>query len=171
MDRQSRSGLNASRDFGGAISSVQKDIPDIAPMAQRRTTRLRVLGAEDNPINRLILTSLLEPFEIELTLADDGRQAVAAFESGEFDVVLMDVQMPDMNGVEATTAIRRFELAQDRTPTPILALSANVMSHQVQEYLDAGMNGFIAKPIEAGQLFAALEGVRNRRAPADDRAA
>jgi len=69
----------------------------------------------------------------------------------------MDVQMPEMNGVEATLAIRQFEQDNGRDQTPIIALSANVMSHQIKEYMQAGMNGFVPKPIEAGELFASME--------------
>ena len=117
----------------------------------------RILAAEDNPTNQLILSALLAPFGVDLTLVGNGREAVDAFAEGPFDIVLMDVQMPIMNGVEATTAIRRFEAERGLPMTPILALSANVMSHQVAEYLAAGMSGFIPKPIEGAKLIAAIE--------------
>ena len=118
---------------------------------------VRILAAEDNATNQLILKSLLEPLGIDLTLAANGREAVEAFATASFDLVLMDVQMPEMNGVEATLAIRQFERDNAREETPIIALSANVMSHQIKEYLAAGMNGFVPKPIEAGDLFASME--------------
>ena len=118
---------------------------------------IRILAAEDNATNQLILKSLLEPLGIDLTLASNGREAVEAFSTGRYDLILMDVQMPEMNGVEATLAIRQFERANERDQTPIIALSANVMSHQIKEYMEAGMNGFVPKPIEAGELFAAME--------------
>jgi signal transduction histidine kinase/ActR/RegA family two-component response regulator len=117
----------------------------------------RILAAEDNATNQLILKSLLEPFGIDLTLVANGREAVEAFRNQAFDLILMDVQMPEMNGVEATAAIREFEAAEGASAIPILALSANVMSHQVKEYLEVGMTGFIPKPIEAAKLFAAIE--------------
>ncbi|MBT9470259.1 MAG: ATP-binding protein [Pseudomonadota bacterium] len=117
----------------------------------------RILAAEDNPTNQLILSALLEPFGVDLTLVGNGREAVDAFAAGNFEVVLMDVQMPVMNGVEATAAIRRLEAERGLAATPILALSANVMSHQVTEYLAAGMSGFIPKPIESAKLLAAIE--------------
>ena len=118
---------------------------------------VRILAAEDNATNQLILKSLLEPLGIDLTVAANGREAVEAFATASFDLVLMDVQMPEMNGVEATLAIRQFEQDNRRDQTPIIALSANVMSHQIKEYLEAGMNGFVPKPIEAGELFSAME--------------
>jgi CheY-like chemotaxis protein len=117
----------------------------------------RILAAEDNATNQVILKSLLEPMGVDLTLVGNGREAVNAFSAGGFDLILMDVQMPEMNGVEAALAIRALEREAALPAIPILALSANVMSHQVTEYLAAGMTGFIPKPIEAGKLFAAIE--------------
>ena len=136
--------------------------PDMAPAGHATAARegvVRILAAEDNPTNQLVLAAMLEPFDIELTLADNGAEAVDAFFAGAFDLILMDVQMPVMNGVEATAAIRRLEAERDLPATPILALSANVMSHQVAEYLAAGMNGFIPKPIDTTRLLTAIDEV------------
>jgi signal transduction histidine kinase/CheY-like chemotaxis protein len=113
---------------------------------------LRILAAEDSKPNQLVLKALLEPLGVEIHIAADGTEAVRAFKDGGFDAVLMDIQMPNMNGVDATRAIRQFEAEQGRERTPILALSANVMAHQVDEYVAAGMDGYIAKPIDAGTL-------------------
>ena len=99
----------------------------------------------------------LEPLSVELVMAEDGVEAVEAYRLGQFDLVLMDAQMPRMNGVEATRAIRALEAERAAPATPILALTANVMSHQVSEYLAAGMNGHVAKPIQAERLFHAME--------------
>ena len=118
---------------------------------------LRVLAAEDNPVNQLVLKTLLAQIGVEPVMVGDGVDAVAAWESGEWDVILMDVQMPRMDGPTATRFIRERELAQRRRRTPIVALTANAMTHQVSEYLAAGMDGFVAKPIEVSRLFAALE--------------
>lgn len=118
---------------------------------------LRVLAAEDSKPNQLVLKALLEPLGVEIHIAPDGAEAVAAFKDGDFDIVLMDVQMPNMNGIDATRAIREYEVEQGRSRTPILALSANVMPHQVEEYSAAGMDGFVAKPIDAGMLVETLQ--------------
>ena len=120
---------------------------------------LRVLAAEDNPTNRLILAALLEPLDVDLTVAEDGLEAVAAFDRQHFDVVLMDAQMPHMNGLEAAQAIRRRETERGLARTPIIALTANVMSHQVETYMAAGMDGFVAKPIDSTKLIEAIEDV------------
>ncbi|MBU1375703.1 MAG: response regulator [Alphaproteobacteria bacterium] len=138
-----------------------------APEAERVLPRLRVLAADDNPTNQMLLAAILEPLGVDLVLAVDGAEALEAFASDRFDVVLMDIQMPVMNGVDATQAIRALEAARGVGPTPILAVSANVMRHQVEEYLAAGMNGFVAKPIEMTALIAAIESVLDDDAPAE----
>ena len=87
------------------------------------------------------------------------REAVRAWESGEWDVILMDVQMPVMDGPNACALIRGREALEGRARTPIIALTANAMAHQVAEYMAAGMDGFVPKPIEVGRLFEALQQV------------
>ncbi|MFN3521996.1 MAG: ATP-binding protein [Phenylobacterium sp.] len=124
---------------------------------------LRVLAAEDNSVNRLVLKTLLNQAGIEPVLVADGAQAVAAWRDGEFDLILMDVQMPVMDGPTAARAIRAEETALGRARTPILALTANTMSHQVAEYL-RDMDDVIPKPMEAARLFAALEAALNAAA-------
>lgn len=131
--------------------------PDTAPDAPSLPPALRVLAAEDNPTNRMLLAAMLEPMGMELTLVEDGAEAVKAFADCRFDVVLMDIQMPVMNGVDAARAMRALEAREGLEPTPILAVSANVMRHQIDEYRDAGMNGFVAKPLATAALVAAVE--------------
>ena len=118
---------------------------------------LRLLAAEDNAVNQLVLKTLLQQAGLELALVSDGRAAVAAWEAGEWDLILMDIQMPDMDGPTATRAIRAREAETGRERTPIIALTANAMSHQVAEYIEAGMDGFVSKPIEVSRLFDAIE--------------
>jgi signal transduction histidine kinase len=118
---------------------------------------VRVLAAEDNSVNQLVLKTLLHQIGVEPVMVADGLQALGAWEDAEWDVILMDVQMPTMDGPTATQRIRERERESGRRRTPIIALTANAMSHQVTEYLACGMDGFVAKPIEAGRLFEALE--------------
>jgi signal transduction histidine kinase/ActR/RegA family two-component response regulator len=120
---------------------------------------LRLLAAEDNPINQLVLKTLLAQIGIEPTMVENGQEAVAAWAAGEWDAVLMDVRMPVMDGIAASQEIRRLEAAGHRARTPIIALTANAMAHQIAEYAAAGMDGHVAKPIDAVALFAALERV------------
>ncbi len=117
---------------------------------------LRVLAAEDNSVNQLVLKTLLQQMGVEPVVVDNGQRAVDAWETGDWDVVLMDVQMPVMDGLTATARIRAREAATGRPRTRIIALSANAMDHQVREYLAAGMDGHVAKPIEAAALYNAL---------------
>ncbi|THD64390.1 ATP-binding protein [Phenylobacterium sp.] len=118
--------------------------------------RLRVLAAEDNLINQKVLAGLLESVDADLVMVADGEEAVAAYRQGGFDVVLMDIRMPKMSGIEATRAIRAWEAQHGLPQVPILAVTANMMTHHVAGYLAAGMDGVIAKPIELKKLLAAL---------------
>jgi signal transduction histidine kinase/NO-binding membrane sensor protein with MHYT domain/ActR/RegA family two-component response regulator len=162
-----RSELNAGAEFAFVLPLQRlDDAAELAPSpsALEADLPLRILVAEDNPTNQLVLSALLEPFGVVLTLVDDGVEAVAAFAAGGFDAVLMDVQMPRMNGIQAAGEIRRIEREQGLGRVPIVALTANVMNHQVQEYLAAGMDGFVAKPIQLSELLTALAALPPRRA-------
>ena len=118
---------------------------------------LRLLAAEDNPINQLVLKTLLAQIGVEPTMVENGEEAIAAWEDGDWAAILMDVQLPVMDGVAATREIRRREAALGRPRTPIIALTANAMAHQIEEYAAAGMEGHVAKPIAAASLFTAIE--------------
>jgi PAS domain S-box-containing protein len=138
----------------------------VVPLAEADAQNLRLLAAEDNPVNQLVLRTLLSQFGVTPVIVGDGVDAVAAWESEPFDLVLMDVQMPRMDGPTAVRFIRERERAQGRAHTPVIALTANVMTHQINEYLAAGMDGFLAKPIEIGRLLAVLQERLNARAGA-----
>ena len=142
-----------------------------APIEMEAAGTIRILAAEDNQTNQKVLAALLEPLNIDLTLVDNGRQAVELFKTAAFDVIFMDVQMPEMNGVEASLAIRALEEELMLSRTPIMALSANVMTYQVAEYRLAGMDGCIAKPIEVEKLYDGLEFALSLRAAAARKAA
>ena len=120
---------------------------------------LRILAAEDNPMNQLVLKTLLAQFGVQVQIVSDGAQAVEAAASGDWDVILMDVQMPIMDGPSATRAIRDREARLDARRTPIIALTANAMSHHQREYADAGMDAMVPKPIELARLLEAIEHV------------
>ncbi len=117
---------------------------------------LRVLVAEDNPVNQLVVRTLLNHFGVEPVLVDNGALAVEAWATGKWDLIFMDVQMPVMDGLDAARTIRDQEAGRGCTRTPIIALTANVMAHQVEEIRAAGMDGHVAKPIEAQALLDAL---------------
>jgi signal transduction histidine kinase/CheY-like chemotaxis protein len=131
--------------------------PAAEPEATAAPARpLRVLAAEDNAVNQLVLKTLLAQVGVEPVLVGDGRAALEAWTREPWDLILMDVQMPVMDGPTATRAIRAAEAQSGRAYTPIVALTANAMSHQVDDYAAAGMDGHVAKPIEAASLYAAL---------------
>ena len=155
-DEPTAPGVAALPDNGEAVRP-QADPAVAEPVAERAA--LRVLAAEDNPTNQLVLSTVMQIFGVELTLAADGIEAVDAWREGGFDVILMDIQMPRLDGVAATRRIRAEEAAGGRARIPILALSANALTHQVEAYLAAGMDGHVAKPIELPKLQAALEQV------------
>ena len=112
-----------------------------------------VLIADDNPVNQNIAEQMLRTRKLHVMLADDGRQAVQAFQAHAFDLVLMDVQMPEMNGFEAVAAIRALELSEGRRHTPIIAVTAHAMAGDREKCLQAGMDAYLAKPLRRQQLF------------------
>ncbi len=116
---------------------------------------LRILVAEDHPVNQLFMRAILAQTRHDVTLVSDGRQAVEAMGQGAFDLILMDVQMPELDGVEATRQIRA--MAGPERNVHIIALTANAMSGARDSYLAAGMNDHISKPVEAAVLLAKLE--------------
>jgi signal transduction histidine kinase/ActR/RegA family two-component response regulator len=147
----------------------------VAGLAETRSSagRLQILAAEDNPTNRLVLTTLLETVEADVHVVGDGQAAVAAWRAGRWDLVLMDVQMPAMDGLAATRAIRLLEAAEGRPRTPIIAVTANAVAQQAAEYMAAGMDGLVPKPIQLRQLLGVIAEVlsADRTCEADARSA
>jgi CheY-like chemotaxis protein len=119
---------------------------------------LHILLAEDNLVNQRLAMRMLEKQGHTVAVAGDGVMALAALERGRFDVILMDVQMPSMDGVEATAAIRKEEKATGQH-IPIIAMTAHAMSGDRQRFLASGMDGYISKPVHQKELFEAIENV------------
>jgi signal transduction histidine kinase/DNA-binding response OmpR family regulator len=126
---------------------------------------LKILLAEDNVVNQLLAVRMLEKRGHRITLARNGREAVAAVQAEAFDLVLMDIQMPEMDGFEATAAIRQSERGTGRHQ-PIVAMTAHAMKGDDQRFVDAGMDGYLAKPIRGPELYALLEGFQGSQTPA-----
>jgi CheY-like chemotaxis protein len=119
--------------------------------------RYHVLLAEDNEVNRMLAAKLLTKRGHTFVAVGDGREAVAALEAGgQFDVVLMDVQMPVMDGFEATAAIRAHE-ADHGGHLPIVALTAHAMKGDLERCLAAGMDAYVSKPIRAAELYELID--------------
>jgi len=128
----------------------------LAGERQRGPSR-KILLAEDNPVNQVVALRLLEKRGHQVTVAANGREAVAAARQESFDLVLMDVQMPEMDGFEATATIRQAEAATGRH-LPIFALTAHVMKGDAERCRIAGMDGYLAKPIRYPDLYALVDG-------------
>jgi CheY-like chemotaxis protein len=116
---------------------------------------LRVLVVDDNAVNRELIRALLTPFDLVIETAADGVEAIEAQARTPFDVILMDVQMPVMDGLTATRRIRAAA-APDRSSVPIIAMTANVLAEQVERCLEAGMTDHIGKPIDPATLVEKL---------------
>ena len=130
------------------------DRPAPAPAAS--STSARILVAEDNPTGQVLMRRLLELRRHSVHIASNGSEALAAIESEPFDLILMDVQMPELDGLETTVAIRRKELDTGRS-VPIIALTANAGKREREECLLAGMNGYLSKPVDPEELYRVID--------------
>jgi signal transduction histidine kinase/CheY-like chemotaxis protein/HPt (histidine-containing phosphotransfer) domain-containing protein len=160
-----RSALAASREPRQALAAPP--VPDAGKPAADPTPRavlgLHVLVVDDNIINREVAVAMLEEFGCTVVLADEGRAAVAHAEHERFDLILMDCQMPGMNGYDATEAIRADEVKRGLRRTPVVALTANVMARDRERAMKSGMDSFLAKPFKAAQLFEVLQPIAGAR--------
>ncbi|HEV3041913.1 MAG TPA: ATP-binding protein [Candidatus Angelobacter sp.] len=147
-----------------ALKGIQKDRPPELPAvqdpqiaaAENGNHRLRILVAEDNHINQHLAVKLLEHLGHTAVVVENGKEAVSAVTKNSFDLVFMDVQMPEMDGLEATTTIRAHEKATG-SHIPIVAMTAHAMIGDREQCLEAGMDGYLSKPISALQLSRAIE--------------
>lgn len=139
--------------------AVHADSTDLVPAADSAAAigpPRRVLMVEDNATNRKVARTLLERLGCLVETANDGHQALAMFATRSFDVIFMDWQMPGLDGLETTRAIRSREAQHDRQSIPIVAMTANALAGDRQTCLAAGMNDYLAKPIDPAELEAAL---------------
>ena len=150
-----------------AVASPEASTPvEVVETAPAIGGELRMLVVDDNAVNRAVLQAMLGHLGMVCGVARDGHEAVAMWEAASWDAILMDIHMPGMDGLEAGRIIRAREAAQGRTRTPILAVTASVLTHETDRYLAAGMDGFVAKPIAAQRLVTALDVALN--GPSDD---
>jgi CheY-like chemotaxis protein len=122
----------------------------------------RVLLVEDNVVNQMVAKALLERRGFEVVVAGNGREGAELFQSGRFDLVLMDIQMPEMDGFEALAAIRALEEGTGRR-TPVVALTAHALKEDRERCLAAGMDDYLSKPIEASRLYEVIRSVLDGR--------
>lgn len=130
---------------------------------------LRILLAEDNEVNQDVATAMLESLGHQITVASNGHEAVTAFQSHEFDLVMMDCRMPELDGYDATRAIRQWEEQQDLPPTPIIALTANALEGDRDRCLAAGMSEYLSKPFTKMQLSEVITSNSRANDPQNDR--
>lgn len=138
----------------GELTASEAIQPQVAEGAEEGA--LRLLAAEDNPTNQQVLAAVMGSLGIDIDIVANGKLAFDAWRDGAYDLILMDIQMPVMDGIDSARAIRSAEQESGRQRTPIVALTANALSHQVEEYLAAGMDGHVAKPIEIAKLYEAI---------------
>jgi signal transduction histidine kinase/CheY-like chemotaxis protein len=160
-----------SREGHGSIFTVELPLSRAEPagaeapgVAHAEPSGLRLLAAEDNATNQQVLAAVMESLGIDIDIVPDGQEAVEAWRAHPYDLILMDIQMPVMDGIAAARAIRAAERNGGRARTPIVALTANALTHQVEEYLAAGMDGHVAKPIEIAKLYEAISVALNAAA-------
>jgi CheY-like chemotaxis protein len=138
-------------------------IPPAAPEPAFKSQR--ILLVEDTPINQTLETILLQRMGYEVSIANNGIEAIEAFSAREFDLILMDIHMPEMGGVEATEIIRTLEKNQQLKPTPIIAVTANALKGDKERYLAAGMDGYVSKPIAVDALRQEIKGLLREGLP------
>ena len=136
------------------LDAIQTQTTDLTNAGQQGV--LRILAAEDNEINRIVLKTMLAHEQLQLTIVNNGQEAIDAWSTGVFDLLLLDVCMPVLDGVAATRQIREQERLQNLARTPVISVSANAMQHQVEEYLAAGADAVVSKPIDPSDLFGAI---------------
>ncbi len=152
--------IGSLADFKAARASPATD--DAAEDAGAAMAGMRILVAEDHPTNRRVIELILGPLGLDLTMAADGQEAVEMCRPGRFDLVLLDMQLPRLDGLAATREIRRLEREAGAAPTPIAMLTANAMAEHRQMALEAGADHHIAKPFTPDSLFAGIaEAVAN----------
>ena len=145
------------------FESVRRTLPTTHPVSNANLSpanaALKILLADDNAVNRLLARRLLNKAGHEVILAENGREALEAWEAERPDVILMDVQMPVMDGLEATQLIRSLEQDKQFNPTPIIALTANALERDRQQCLAAGMDDFLSKPFQIQALLDVVQRV------------
>jgi CheY-like chemotaxis protein len=161
---ESEPGKGSRFHFTVQCLKVKSVVKAVATQAQRPMVSFNILLAEDNPVNQRLACTLLQRQGHRVTVANNGQEALLAWQKGGFDLILMDMMMPEVDGIQATHRIRQLE-AQSNQPgvrTPIIAMTANVMDGDRERCLAAGMDDYVSKPISVHALREALQRAANR---------
>ncbi len=152
--------LDAVRCVGGAQGATEKPGLAAGHVLREEGRPLHILLAEDNPVNQMLAWRVLEKHGHSVVTAPNGREALERLENESFDLVLMDIQMPEVDGLAATAAIRKRE-AGTQVHIPVVAMTAHAMQGDKERCLAAGMDGYISKPIKIKELFSVIQAVLN----------
>ncbi len=145
--------------LNGLTQSLSSAVPVPTPTAEPAFKSQRILLVEDTPINQTLETILLQRMGYEVSIANNGIEAIEAFSTREFDLIMMDIHMPEMGGVEAAEIIRTLEKNQQLKRTPIIAVTANALKGDKERYLAVGMDGYVSKPISVDALRHEIQGL------------
>ncbi len=151
--------------LNGLTRTMASSASNSAPTPEPSFKSQRILLVEDTPINQTLETILLQRMGYEVSIANNGIEAIEAFSTREFDLILMDIHMPDMGGVEAAEIIRTLEKNQQLKRTPIIAVTANALKGDKERYLAAGMDGYVSKPIAVDALRHEIKGLLTEEFP------
>lgn len=141
-----------------ALSGVDTDkvVENEVKIKQHSDDKIKLLLAEDNKVNQMVAKAILTKEGFDVTIAEDGIEAIEAYEKGDYEIILMDINMPKMGGIEATKNLRK-RMSENDNNIPIIALTANAMDGAEEEYLSHGMDGYLTKPIDVPALKKELE--------------
>jgi CheY-like chemotaxis protein len=161
---ESRVGQGSAFHFTAPFTLAEASLPmrTASPAAGPEGDPLSILVAEDNVVSQKLVTALLKERGHQVTIAANGGAVLALIERQSFDLILMDIQMPEMDGLQATAEIRQRE-GQTGKHIPIVAMTAHAMAGDRERCLESGMDGYIAKPIHPGELTALITGITAQR--------
>lgn len=149
---ESQLNKGSSFSFELKVEATEEKVEETQESHQHIYTGKKILVAEDNKTNQMLISILLQECGIGITMANDGIEVQEFFKKDTYDLILMDINMPNKNGIEAMKEIQEYEKSQHLVKTPIIALTANAISGDKEEYLQEGFDAYVSKPIEIKEL-------------------